>query len=81
VNKGLREGREWFSPHPANPPDWDEEHTFLPAAETLKLLSGNPVMHDGRKPLSPVPETFVHLLFLILIQWGAVSLRTHTYAV
>jgi hypothetical protein len=36
------------------------------------------VMHDGRKPLSPFPETFVHLLFLILIQWGAVSLRWGT---
>jgi hypothetical protein len=36
--------------------------TVHPAAETLKLLSGNPVMHDGRKPLDDVssfPETFV----------------------
>jgi hypothetical protein len=63
------------------PSDWDEKHTLLPAAETLKLLSGNPVMHDGRKPLSSFPETFVHLSFLILIQWGAVSLSTRTYAV
>jgi hypothetical protein len=40
-----------------NPQTGTRKHTLHHAAETMKLLSGNPTMHDGRKPLSSFPET------------------------